>query len=323
MRTEIDNLRVVVSVEGSMEYQRLYQEVQAQFVSEDSLVFKVADLITRYVQFTLVGDESALPKEDYQLPSHQQLQNIFLPQLRDIKQRAEQNLGQRVEISAISLPSYWFDDLKNAVHEAATQLDMVISRDMLLGHEETARLAYNLGDRKRQGTWFLVLVEYNTRDLYLTFTEMNDLDDPEEHPQYPVDGKYLLEHLGEDSLIRARSYAEHYTNIKKAFDQFLLNHVAKDPDNIDESRDQTLWEFPYSDIKGVILTGDASEGGMRAMGKILREVFADLPQCASGNIFTELRPSHVVALGTARAVRSNMVNGSVLSDVYELVAIED
>ena len=259
----------------------------------------------------------------YQEPPHQQSQSIFLPLLRDIKQCAEHNLGQRVEISAISLPSYWFDELKTAVLGAATQLNMVIPRDMLLSHEETARLAYNLGDRKSQETWFLILVEYNTENLYLTFTEMNDLDDPEDHPKYPVDGQYLLENLGEESLTRARSHAEHYTNIKNAFDRFLLNHVAKDPDNIDESRDQTLSEFPYSDIKGIILTGDSSEEGMRAMDKILREVFADLPQCASGNIFTELRPSHVVALGTARAMRSKMVNDYVLSDVYEPVAIED
>ena len=262
-------------------------------------------------------------KETSDEPPHQPSQSIFLQQLRDIKQRAEYNLGQHVEISAISLPSYWFDELKNAMLEAATQLNMVIPRDMLLGHEETARLAYNLGDRKDQGTWFLILVEYNTRNLYLTFTEMNDLDDPEDHPQYPVDGQYLLENLGEDSCTRARSHAEHYTNIKKAFDQFLLNHVAKDPNNIDESRDQTLSEFPYSDIKGIILTGDASEGGMRAMDKILREVFADLPQCASGNLFTQLRPSHVVALGTARAVRSKTVNDDVLNDVYEPLDIED
>ena len=62
---------------------------------------------------------------------------------------------------------------------------------------------------------------------------------------------------------------------------------------------------------------------MHAMDNILRQVFADLPQCSSGNIFTDLRPSHVVALGAARAVRSKMVNGDVLRDVYGPVAIED
>lgn len=82
-------------------------------------------------------------------------------------------------------------------------------------------------------------------------------------------------------------------------------------------------EFPYSDIKGIILTGDASDDGMRAMDGILREVFADLPQCVSGNIFTKLRPSHVVALGAARAVRAKRVNASILRDVYETVDIED
>ena len=62
---------------------------------------------------------------------------------------------------------------------------------------------------------------------------------------------------------------------------------------------------------------------MHATDNILRHVFADLPQCSSGNIFTDLRPSHVMALGTARAIRSKKVNGDVLRDVYEPVAVED
>lgn len=33
LRTEIDNLKVVASIQGSMEYQSIYQEVRAQFVS--------------------------------------------------------------------------------------------------------------------------------------------------------------------------------------------------------------------------------------------------------------------------------------------------
>lgn len=278
-------------------------------------------MIPSVAEFTLVDHENPLPKEDYQEPPQKQLESIFRRQLRDIKQRAEQNLGQCVQISAVSLPSYWYDEisLKGAVLVAATQLKMDIPRDMILGHEETARLAYNLESLKR-GTWFLVLVEYNTKDLYLTFTEMSDREDPTEHPRYPVDGRYLLENLGEDTSTRARSDTDHYTNIKNAFDQFLLNHVTKDLENIDP---ENIDEFPYYDIQGIILTGDASEGGMYAMDRILREVFADLPQCASGNIFTHLRPSHVVALGAARAVRSKMENGDVLCDVYKPVAIEN
>lgn len=188
----------------------------------------------------------------------------------------------------------------------------MVPYNMLLCHELTARLAYNLGSPRR-GTWFLVSVEYNTQNLYLTFAEISDRENPRKHPRYPIDGQYLLEDLGEDSPTRAECPFEHYANIREAIPQFLLKHVAKDP----------YVEFPYSDIKGIILTGDASDDGMRAMDGILREVFADLPQCASGNIFTKLRPSHVVALGAARAVRAKRVNASILRDVYETVDIED
>ena len=59
------------------------------------------------------------------------------------------------------------------------------------------------------------------------------------------------------------------------------------------------------------------------MDKILRQVFDDLPQCVWGNILTNLTPSHLVAPGAARAVRSKVVNGEVLRDVYGPVAIED
>ena len=202
--------------------------------------------------------------------------------------------------------------MKHAVHEAASQPHMMVPYNMLIGHVPTARLAYNLGNPRR-GTWLLVIVEYNTQDLYLMFAEINDRENPRFHEKYPVDGHYLLENLGEDSLTRAECRSEHYANIKEAFNQFLPKHVAKDPHV----------EFPYSDIRGIILTGDASDDGMRTMDGIIREVFADLPQCASGNIFTSLRPSHVVALGAARAVRAKTVNNRILRDVYEKVDIED
>ena len=248
-----------------------------------------------------------------QEPPSQRVQNIFLQQLRDIEQCAERNLRQHVRIAAISLPSYWYERPKRTVLEAATQLNMDIPSDMLFCHEETARIAYNLESLK-EGTFLLVLVEYNTKDLYLTFTELSDREDPLFHPKCPV-AQYLLEDLGENSPTRAKPDAKHYTNIGKAFDQLILRHVTKYPHRIDR--------FSYYDIKGIILTGDASEGGMHAMDNILRQVFADLPQCSSGNIFTDLLPSHVMALGVARAVRSKMVNGDVLRDVYEPVAVED
>ena len=211
----------------------------------------------------------------------------------------------------ISLPYYWCEQLKCAVLEAATQPHMMVPYNMLLPHELTARLAYNLGNSRR-GTWFIVSVEYNIQNLHLTFAEISDRENPWEL-RYPINGQYLLENLGENSPTRASGPFEHYANIREAIPQFLLKHVAKDP----------YVGLPYSDIKGIILTGDASDDGMRAMDEILREVFADLPQCASGNIFTRLRPSHVVALGAARAVRAGMVNNNILRDVYETVDIED
>ena len=72
---------------------------------------------------------------------------------------------------------------------------MDIPSDMLFCHEETARLAYNL-DSLKEGTSLLVLVEYNTKNLYLTFTKMSDREDPVFHPEYPV-AQYLLEDFGQ------------------------------------------------------------------------------------------------------------------------------
>ncbi|KAK0514554.1 hypothetical protein JMJ35_003171 [Cladonia borealis] len=258
VRTQIDNLSVVASVVGSMDYQNLYQELQAYYVKltlviDDSLPVKVKSHLVED-ESPLVEDEPPLLKEMNQEPPSQRLQNIFLQQLRNIQQCAERNLRQHVRISAISLPSYWYEGPKRTVLGAATQLNiniptqmgMNIPGDMLLCHEETARLAYNLESLKK-GSWFLVFVEYNSKNLYLTIAEMSDREDPEFHPKYPVDGRYLLKDLGEASPTR----------------------------------------------------------------------------CSSGNIFTNLRPSHVMALGTARAVRSKRVNGDILRDVYEPVAIED
>ena len=194
-----------------------------------------------------------------QEPPSQRLQNIFLQQLRNIQQCAEHNLRQHVRISAISLPSYWYEGPKRTVLGAATQLNiniptqlgMNIPSDMLLCHEETARLAYNLESLKK-GTWFLVFVEYNSKNLYLTIAEMSDREDPEFHPKYPVDGRYLLKDLGEASPTRAKCVAKHYTNIGQDFDQFILRHFTRHPHLIDK--------FSFFDIKGIILTGDATGG---------------------------------------------------------------
>ena len=183
----------------------------------------------------LIGDESSLPdevedefappNETWELPTYCRIQSIFDQQLRDVKQHAEHNLGQRVEISAISLPAYWYEQLKCAVLEAATQPHMMVPYDMLLCHELTARLAYNFGNPMR-GTWFLVSVEYNTQNLSLTFAEISDGENPQAHPRYPI---YLLEDLGEESPTRVSCRFEHYAIIREAIRQFFLKHVAKDP----------------------------------------------------------------------------------------------
>ena len=190
-------------------------------------------------------------------------------------------------------------------------MGMNIPSDMLFCHEETARLAYNLESLKK-GTCFFVFVEYNSMDLYLTIAEMSDREDPEFHPKYPVDGRYLLNDLGEASPTRAKCVAKHYTNIGQAFNHFILRHFTRYPFLVDK--------FSFFDIKDIILTGEATAGGVHAMEEIFRQVFADHPQYY---IFTNLRPSHVMALGTARAVRSKRVNGDVLRDVYEPVVIKD
>ena len=286
--------------------------VKSTLVIDDSLPVKVKSNLVED-ESPLVKDEPPLLKEINQEPPSLRLQNIFLQQLWNIQQCAERNLRQHVRISAISLPSYWYEGPKRTVLGAATQLNINIPSDMLLCHEETARLAYNLESLKK-GTWFLVFVEYNSKNLCLTIAEMSDREDPEFHPKYPVDGRYLLKDLGEASPTRATCVAKHYTNIGQAFNQFILRHFTRYPLLIDK--------FSFLDIKGIILTGDATGVGMRAMEKIFRQVFADHPQCSSGNIFTNLRPSHVMALGTARAVRSKRVNGEILRDVYEPVAMK-
>lgn len=275
---------------------------------------KVANLIPSFVKFSLVENESPRGSHVPLLTEDEfaRIESIFDQQLQQIKQRAEHNLGQSIGISAISLPYYWNEQLKEAVQQAASHPHMMVRRDMLLCHELTARLAYNLGN-SREGAWFFVSVEYNTLDLYLTFAMIIDPKHPGEDPRYSVDGQYLLENLGEASLTRADSHLEHDANIKEAINRFYLKHVSKDPYS----------KFPYSYIRGIILTGDASDNGMRTMKRILREVFVDLPQCASGNIFTSLRPSHVMALGAARAVRTQSLKENLSRDVCETVDIED
>lgn len=63
---------------------------------------------------------------------------------------------------------------------------------MMLSHEQTARLAYNVGGTEDGESFLLIMVNFNPNELYLSFAEVSDNTDPAEHPRYPVDGQYTI-----------------------------------------------------------------------------------------------------------------------------------
>ena len=210
-------------------------------------------------------------------------------------------------MAVVSLPNYWYQDN--------------VRPSMLHSEEQMARIAYNLGEKKDRESWFLILVDYHPEYLYLAFAEMTDYTDRDSHPVYPIDGRYLLKNLGETSRIRSPANDQHCRNIKDAFIVLLLKHTVSHPDNIISEEDAHLSENIFSDIKALILTGDASSKGMGMMRRLLREVLADLRQRQGGTLFIDLEPSHVGALGTARTMRARMVKNSSIRDIYTRVRL--
>jgi hypothetical protein len=76
------------------------------------------------------------------------------------------------------VPYYWPVDVKDSLLEAAEDLRIDLMSDTVLSHEETVRLAYNLGESQDGNTFLLIMVNYNPRELYFSFAEFSDHEDP-------------------------------------------------------------------------------------------------------------------------------------------------
>lgn len=266
-------------------------------------------------------EDNSPPKSFNSEPDTEGLRVLFRTELRRLKYEAERRLGRGVEMAAVSLPDYWYQDAKFVLLEAIEEVGFNVRPSMLRSEEQMARIAYNLGEKKDRESWFLILVDYHPEYFYLTFAEMTACTDRDSHSVYPIGGRYLLKNLGETSRIRSPADDQHCRNIKDASRVFLLKHTVNDPDNIFNEEGAHLSENIFSDIKAVVLTGDASIKVMGMMRRLLREVFADLRQRQGGTIFKDLEPSHVGALGAAKALWARMVNNSSIRDIYTRVRL--
>lgn len=244
---------------------------------------------------------------------------MFVREVTALKDHLEKNSrGVVHHISATSVPEYWSVDVKDSLLGAARGLRIDLEPDMILSHEETARLAYNLGEAEDGTTFLLIMVNYNPTELYLSFAEFSDHEDPDEHPRYPVDGQYTLKGLGENSTSKVGGGVHYAKHLRRAIDILVYKHTVEDPENINDPTREHLYEFPYADIKAVILTGDASTEAMDHMRHILRSKFKYLT-IANGMsvVFDQMDPSCVGALGAARAVRAMVDNMNVVHDVID------
>ena len=253
------------------------------------------------------------------MPSVSDMRSMFIQELSALIYYLDQHPSRVItQISAASIPEYWPIEVEQALLAAAKDLRIRLKPDLLLSHEQTARLAYNLGEFKKVGSFLLVMINYNASELYLSFAEFSDHEDPNKHPRYPVDGRYTLKSLGENFA----GHPNYDTRLREALDIFIDKHTVPDPENINDSNREDLYEFPYKHIKAVLLTGNASASAMEHMRRILRERFADLT-IANGMpvVFDTIDPSCVGALGAARAVRAVKENAREIYDVLQPIAL--
>lgn len=256
--------------------------------------------------------EHAAPSAD--ALSH--IEAVFTEALHAIVNEAGKALSlDRVNIIAASLPHFWPECVTQMFLKIARSLDISIDGDLVFSHEDTARLAYNLGCKSNKDSWFLVLVDYNDADLSLSFTEIDD------HEGNTVRGQYRIEAQGEHTLKDVASDV-HYTNISRILTTFITKHTKRVFDTGPMDARLNLNHFPYSNIKAVVLTGDASDSGMKSMRDLLNNHFWDLPQRREGPVLTNLHPKAVGALGAARAVRASDVNDDPIDDVVAALKLD-
>jgi len=240
--------------------------------------------------------------------------------LKTVQAATNTHLNRRVQISALSLPSTVHAvATKKIMRDAMIDIGFAPSEDLQsMEMPFAAHYAYDLGTAKGlglekgacdwdMGVYEAVLVDYNKDILSVLLLdlaehgcvvrgEMNALELGEGAVS---DGSSdSKQNAAQKPLVPEARIQSHYAAIQQKLEAFLSQETL-----LKESASNTgaNWKPLRSDIRAVILAGDASLEGFDHLRSLLRETFADIP--ANGWLKDTIDPKDMAAIGAAKRIQ--------------------
>jgi len=101
------------------------------------------------------------------------------------------------------------------------------------------------------------------------------------------------------------SERDHYNRIQRVLTKFIAECTVEDSTQIPKN---PPWKFLYSDIRAVILSGEASSRGLKCIRPILSKTFS---RSGKDALQDSIDPLYVGALGAAKCARAQVENPSM------------
>ncbi|KAI9853131.1 MAG: hypothetical protein M1830_006744, partial [Pleopsidium flavum] len=102
---------------------------------------------------------------------------------------------------------------------------------------------------------------------------------------------------------------DHYNRIQEALTKFIAECTVEDSTQIPP---KPPWKFLYSDIRAVILSGEASDRGLDYIRTILSRTFS---RSGKEVLQDSIDPLYVGALGAAKCARAQVENPSMFETI--------
>lgn len=237
------------------------------------------------------GDLDSRPGEDvldtHNVPQVSQMEDLEIMLRDELEAVIERIPDAATIVPTISIPYHWNLTAQRATWKAAEGAKIPLAGiHMLLRMPRAVERAYALDSRIDLDDYFFILVDYNYKYMHLLICET-----ARDGGYGLVEGQVQFSHLGENSGSR-EGYRE---AVVEAIKKFVSLTTVDGESWIDVKP-------PYSLIKAVMISGNASSRGMEQIREVLQQVFGQ------SLIRDSYPPLYVGAIGAAGAAKGQIKN---------------
>lgn len=196
-------------------------------------------------------------------------------------------------VPTITIPYHWNFTVQRATFKAAEGAKIPLAGiHMLLRMPRAVERAYELDSRIDLDDYFFIVVDYNSKYMHLLICET-----ARDGGYGLVEGQVQFSHLGENSD-SGEGYRE---AVVEAIKRFVSLTTVDGESWLDVKP-------PYSLIKAVILSGNASSTGMVQIREVLRQIFGQ------SLVRDSYPPLYAGAIGAAGAAKGQIENPKTTDD---------